>query len=639
MPSIKKVAEKVQLEIERLDGGLNTKDSPSKIGVFQSPDCLNVDFDEAGSVKTRNGSKIFNTSVVETGSNVIHGHGSFNQSMFVVAGGTMYRASGTTFVTINSSQGMFSTGVKVAWANYQSMCILSEGTNGPWRWEGDQSFYRLGIQVASACSASGTSAGNVAAGTYFYRVSFINSHVVEGQAGTSNSETNAASAIIGLTQVPVGAASQGVAQRFIYRASLTAGPYRYIGTIANNTTTTFADNTGPTTWAVGALAKEDGTAPTPFTTVKLHQERLWFDDSSDRTSLRYTEYQNPFISESGSSEPLDGGDTSPITAIGVQNNLVSVLKRNSIWLVDVADAPDDDSFFNFIKSPANLGIVAPRAFVEIPNGILFVGRGSSQAQVGNITGFHVLSGLDIQETVTDLLRTKSVSENIEPTVLAMPSAGWDRTEIVSFNNKIYIACSISGDTSNNAHLFWLDLNRLGDKQGQPGTWSLWSGINANTLTVHNGLLYAGSSTANGTVYQLENTGVYSDSGVAINSYWWSKEYGGEAEIDSWIKDFRWINIWYELLGAWNMNVKYRGDGDMGSGDTIVVNLTPGGSLWGTMIWGVDDWGGGRSDTETQHSLGLKNGRRIQIRFDNQNAVGQAFKVHALKVLSNLRRQR
>ena len=41
-----------------------------------------------------------------------------------------------------------------------------------------------------------------------------------------------------------------------------------------------------------------------------------------------------------------------------------------------------------------------------------------------------------------------------------------------------------------------------------------------------------------------------------------------------------------------MDVAIKVDSDSGSGTNYPLDLNPDGSLWGTMIWGVDTWGGG-----------------------------------------------
>lgn len=638
MPSLSKEGEYTKLEIERFDGGRNTKDSPSRIGLTETPDSLNVVFDDQGSVATRNGSSTFNTSTAEIGSFAVDGHATYNGTMVVWAGGTMYRISGTTAVTVTSSQGQFTTGAKVAHGIYQQILFTSEGTSGPWRFEGNDSFYRMGIAIPGVATAVSNTPGanQVETGTYYYKVAYRNTHVVEGEPSSNTAAlTIATTAAINVRSIPTGAGSQGVASRRLYRASVSAGPYRLITTLSDNVTSIYTDIVGASTWSAGTEPIDDGTAPTPFTTIRLHKERLFFDDSSDRTLLRWTEFENPFISEAESFQPLNKGDFSYITAIGVQNDLVTSFKQNEYWLTALND-PSDDTTWNHILGTSKLGITGPKAFYEGDGWILFAGRQSSKDGLGKFTGYYLLSGFEVQDVTTPILRTKTITTKIEPDLLLTPSALWDDIYMAGFNNKIYIATGITGSTTND-RIWWFDINRMADED--IGSWSLWSGIALNTLVVHEGALYGGASAATGKLFQLEKVSQYNDSGTAINSYYFTKEYGGEDQIESWVKDFRWLKLWYERLGAWIMNVRYRSDGDSGSGDLIEIDLTPGGSLWGTMVWGTDTWGSGRTDVETDHSLGTKLGRRIQLKFDNGNVAGRAFKVHRMRMLMNLRAER
>lgn len=613
--------------IPRFDGGLNTKDSKSRIGITESPDALNVVFDDEGSVATRQGSTLFNTQAV--GSAPIDGISSYNGSMIIWHGGDMYRASGTTFVTIASAQNQFASGAAVAHIVYQNLLFCSDGTNGAYKYDGS-AFRQMGIAIPSAPTAASDGAGNVETGSYNYRISNLNTQAVEGEAGSmSVTVTLATTAAVTISGIPTAPVSHGIDARYIYRASVPTGPYRFVGSIADNTTTTFADSVGATTWAVAAQAIEDGTAPTPFTTIAQHREVLFFDDSSERTLLRYTESGNPFVSKAANFRPLNKGDKSDIVRIDVQDNLVTTLKDNSTWLLDMVD-PADPLTWVITKSPSNYGIVGMQAATLIPNGLLFVGK-----QNGKVTGLHVLSGFQVLETADSKLRTRSISEKIEDNILSFPSNLWSKISLGTFQNRIYMLCAISGDTKND-HIYWFDINRIGS-EGQPGSYSLWDGISGSVISQHEGDLYIGSSDSIGQIYKIED-GTYNDRGSAINSYFWTKEFGGKEVIESWIKDFRKFNLWYAKTGSWNMGVRYRKDGDSSDGNEILVDLTPGGSLWDTAIWGLDEWGGAQTDNETQHSFGTLLGRRLQMRFDNQDTANQYFKVHRLELLMNLRRQ-
>lgn len=633
MPSIKTARQRIRYSIERLDGGINVKESPSKISPYESPDCLNVTFDDDGSVKTRGGSAIYNTTLV--GSFPIDFGISYNNLSVVWAGGSLWHSSnttGTTYTKVTQSSGKFLTGSNIAAVVYQNVLFCSDGTNGPWKWSGSENFYNMGIDVPSAPTGiSGAAAGNIQPGTYYYACSFVNTQVVEGQIGSSSAGvTIAATANINLSDIPVGSTLAGVNERFIYRAVAASGPFRRVGSISNNTTTTFTDTT-----AVGLEGADpilDGSKPTPFTTIALLKERLFFDDSTNRSLLRYTEFANPFISEATSAEPINNGDGENIVGVAGQDDVVVAFKENKSTGLVLND-PSDDTTWSKQELPTNLGLVGPKAFSVMQNGVIFVGR-----QNRKITGLHVLTGLNVIETSDGRLRSLSISERIEPELLENISKDyWPNIFLSVFENRLHMSYTRSGTTNNK--IMWLDLNRIGT-EGQPGSWAPWSGINAKCFFAHNGQFFAGDSTSTGFVRAL-NQSSYSDSGSAINSYFWTKYVGGEDDgsLDSYVKDLRELYVWHGLLGTYDMNVRYRVDGETTSGTAFSLNLTPATSLWGTAVFGTSVWGGSRDDYETRIPIGRVQGKRFQIGFDNQNTLNQGFKVHRIEIGMNMRRYR
>lgn len=630
MPYLSKVNTKTEVTVEQLDGGLNAKNGPSLIDLTESPDCLNVTYGDLGSVQTREGTSYYNSSAIAsaTGDGIVN----YNQTMVVFTGGSLYRMSGTTGVIVTAASGKFLSGSYVAYEIYQNMLICSDGTNGPYRYEGDNSFYNLGIAIPSAPTAASNGAGDIAAGTYYYAVSYINSHAVEGEYGSASTGTTiAASASIAVTGIPTASGLDGVAKRYIYRASTTTATYYFVKELSDNTTTSFTDNVGIA--AVGAAGITDGTAPTPFTTVKAHKERLWFDDSANRSILRYTEFSNPFVSKALNVQALNEGGYENITAIGVQDDLVCSFKDgNNIYLTTLTD-PSDDTTIQTLKSPANVGIVGPRAFEETDNGIFFVAKRN-----GRIVGVQLLSGLTTIQTTDQFLRTRNISEKIEAVLFDSPKAQWSKMSMFSYDNRIYLAFPYVEATRNN-YILWFDVNRLTD-DGQPGSWSLWDGdIGATDFCVFDGNLYGAWSDSSGKILRFNN-GTYTDaSGAAINSYWWSKQIGGERAIESWTKDFRFIKVWHQKIGSYNMNVKVRIDGEQGTGTLYPIDLTPTTSSYGTSTWGYSYYAEGSRAFEKEVAVGPKLGKRIQVGFDNQDTAGQGFNVHSFKVLLNLRRQR
>lgn len=635
MPNIREVGGKVRYSIERFDGGYNVKESPSKISPYESPDCLNVVFDDAGAVATRDGTSKFNTTAIGT-LPIYHGI-SYNGNMIVWANQAMYTTSGSvsgsTFTKITTTSGKFQTAPTVAALVYQNVLFCSDGVNGPWKYTGNESFFNMGIDIPSAPTGVHTvTSTELAAGTYYYGVAFVNSQAVEGEIGSvSAGVTLPATGIVNLSQIPVGSSLAGVNQRFIYRAESASGPFRRVGTISDNTTTTFVDNTP--VGAEGKFAVEDGTSPTPFTTIELHKERLFFDDADNRSFIRWTESGNPYVSLAESNEPFDNGDGENIIAIASQDDFVTGFKENKAFSFEIVDPADDLTWIKR-KLPSNLGIVGPKAWDRVQNGIIFVGR-----QNNKLTGFHFLSGMQVQETSDGKLRTLSISEKIEYDLLRLvESDKWSEIVCKVFENRLHMSYTRDGELRNQ-RIFWLDLNRVGT-EGQPGSWAPWDGIPAQCLFEHDGVLYWGDSSETGFVRRF-NSGSYSDSGSAINSYFWTKDIGGQddGDLDSYFKDLRELYVWHAKLGDYNMSVRYRVDGDSGSGTAYNVDLSEGGSLWGSMIWGVDAWGGNRTDFEERIVIGRVLGKRFQVRFDNQNTAGQGFKVYRLEVGMNLRRRR
>ncbi len=626
------------MEVPRLDGGYNVKESPANLAVNDSPDCLNVKFNLQGAVETRFGCSVLNTSPIATAA--IDGLAAYNGSMVAWCNGSMYRLSGTTFVTIASAQSQFTPGAKVAWAVYQGKLFCSDGTNGPFRYEGPSDFYRMGIATPSAPtgasnSATGTGAGPET-GTYYYAVSYVNSASVEGERGSNSvAVVNTTTSVVNVSSIPIAAASLGVMSKRIYRASAASGPFRMVGSIAA-ATGVYTDTVGAATWAVQNLDVVDASPPPAFSTIKLHQEHLWMPDSDsygNKSLLRYTNYRNPYISEAENFFPYNEGDNEDILAIGVQDSYVSSFKHNSTWILDLV-SPGFPETYSPAKSPSNVGIIGPRAFVETNNGIIFMGRRNNQ-----ITGIHLLAGAQVMQTSDSKLRTESISQRLERDILALPKASWANLAMGTYNNQIYIAYTKTGD-SQNAHGWWFDVNRTGD-EGQPGSWAPWDGraTQVSCYLAHtDGNLYAGSSLADGSILRLEVTDSYSDAGAAINSYWWSKQLGGESSVESWWKDWRKLNLWFAQLGNYNMRVKYRKDGDTGDGSTQDITLNAGGPVFDTALFD-SSYFGGSSDTDQQLNLGAFLSRRISFGFSNLNTINQGFRVYKFSTIGTLRRSR
>jgi hypothetical protein len=588
----------------------------------------------------------------------------------------------------------FGNGTRKPSVVYQDLLFFSDGTRA-WKYGGGEKLYHMGISYDNTAPVVATTTSNgtqLNANTYYYAVSHENTQVVEGQIGSiSAGVTVPASGSVKITGIPVPAAVEGINQKYVYRGESASGPFRRLTSMyyeaGASGTTGIATALTPDATAVfdntpvgqeGRLAILDGTAPPAFSTIALHKERLFFNDltadalgNTNLSTLRWSNFLNPFVSEVENFDVINNGDGEYISAILPQDDVLTIFKQSSGWGIVCTD-PSDQLTWAKKQHPANIGLYSPYSAVKVQNGIFFLGRAQNK-----VTGFHFLSGLQIIESYDGKLRSLTASKKIEPTlfdllppvtpnsaqllslILSVPTSDQFKdfsVSIAEFKNKIYLSFINSDADGERAKIIWFDLNRLNvqDPDGI-GSWSLWSSGFTRKIFTHSGGLYSASSEAAlvnaaptvGTVIKHELEDEFNDSGVAIDSYYFTKEYGGtvedpnEASIESYFKDLRDIYIWYQQLGDYQFNIKVRRDGDEGSGQTYKIGMTGDTvSAWGYAIWGTSTWGDSLIGSATDRlSVGGLMGRRFQFRFDNQNTVNQGFQINRLEMDFNIRRRR
>ena len=272
-----------------------------------------------------------------------------------------------------------------------------------------------------------------------------------------------------------------------------------------------------------------------------------------------------------------------------------------------------------IKTNSKVGGGSHRGVANYENLQLFFGTHYNKS-----IGFYAFDGAstnpDGNLTTVTAIRSDSKSDKIEADVFSLQSTYLTSTAAIEWKNKIWVAVTYSGTANNRIYQF--DYARRGESRSG-GSWVPFTGLSISCFTLYNNKLYGGSSLANGFVYELD-TATYSDDGAAINSYYWSKEY--ETKEKDWQKDFRFANLLLELLGNWNIRFRYRINSDGSSGNQVDINTNPGGSLWGSMVWGEADWGGTMIRQNLRVNLANSTGKRIQFYIDNGNTAGRAFKL-------------
>ncbi|HRZ15348.1 MAG TPA: hypothetical protein P5110_07565 [Candidatus Omnitrophota bacterium] len=618
------------IKLDKHDGGLNTKYNVRTIAINESPDLLNVVFDDVGAVETRKGYTHLNTAAIATA--VVDGLYSYvhndTATMVAACNGSLFTLDGAaTFVTIPSAQSIYTAGAKVEMYTYLNDLYLCNGADGiiPYKYNGTD-FTRMGSYApVSACVASAGCAGALS-GTYGYKVVYLNSNLVE--SNPSSSVTVVLAAERGsLTGIPVAPQSWGINARNIYRTAAGGSQYLYAFQIANNTATAATDNVADADLLT--TAPIDNYTPPKCTKMIQHKDRMFFmtDD------LLY--YSNVGDAELvGNLDFINVCRGSGYTMRNMEilgDSLVLYLwndatQQGQIYVLYMTDATTTNWYLK--KSDSPYGCVSSRAVVPFGDGL----HGFLDKQ-----GFLQFGGKDVLPSASFLtiasIRSAFISDKIEPTIFSMNAGYLKNTAGILYKNKIWWALPYSSSTYNNRVLQYDFLRR--DTSKQMGAWSLFSGMNFSCFAIHNGSLYAGSATANGTVYVLE-TG-YNDDGAAINSYYKTKFLPGETgklEAYGVHRVFRKLFLLLGLSGDWEIKVRTKNDFDAGTGNEQMIDVNPGGSLWGTMVWGVDTWGGGNTIKTERIDLPGSRGTDIQIEYTNNNTKDQYFKIHTAEVHYN-----
>lgn len=615
------------------DGGLNNKFERSVIEDNESPDCLNVVFDE-GSVETRGGTSKVNTAAVGSfacdGLYTRHDNAG-NETMVAWFGGSLYDLQSTSFITIGSAQSIYTAGERVCAAEYENYMFFCNGNNTPYKYGGSgDAFTRHGVDAPTqTMSVATASTGTALTGEYRYAYTYVNSALVEGDLSPITSTLTVASQNIALSNIGVAPQSYGVNARNIYRTVTSGATYLRVATINDNTTTTYEDAIAD--GSLGVEAPSDNGVPPNYSHVVYHQARLFMIDPANNL-VYYSELANPYVV--ASTNFLRVGDNSFDIPQGLEvyDNSIVVLCKNNPWIIYMPTTSPSDWTVQRVR--ANYGSMSPYGSFKYQNKVMYPALQNSK-----LVGFAAIQGQTIDPSAS-LLTSSAIasdlqSDKIEPDIFNIQEGtNLANIESIVYKNKAYITCTYGdGNTSNNRiYLFDFDLGRI---KNQRFAWTPWTGLNAASFTVYNGNLYYASADATGFVYQM-NTSSYNDDGSAINSYFWTKEYTGQPGDESYFKDYRYCQLFFELSGAWRMNFTKRVDSDTGSGDTQTVDLDPPGSVWGTMIFGSGLWGGGSAEGEQRIYLSPTRGKRIQFRFSNQNVADQKFKIVGMKFVYNVK---
>jgi hypothetical protein len=631
------------------DGGLNNKFDKTLIPDNESPDCQNVVFDD-GAVATRLGIATMPSWVSTTvGSNVCDGlftriDSNNADALVSVWGGQIHAGEAATL--LSEQPDSFVTGTRATAAEYEGYLFIGQSGATPYKLLDDNStLTRHGIPIApDSMSVATASTGTALTGDYSYKVTWVNSNLVEGDVSTFTVTHTAASENIAISNIPTAPASYGVNSRKLYRTAAGGSTYLLLTTISDNTTTTYED--AALDASLGATAPLDQGEPPNYSVSLYHQGRLFVIDPDDQL-VKYSELGNPYVFKA--TNFIRVGDTSgdiPV-ALDVYDNSVVVLCQRNPWLIYMGSTSDSDWRVLRIRSP--YGTVSKFGSFRFNNKVMY-----PAVQAGRFVGFAALEGQTISPSASLLTSTALGSDlqstRVEETMKAVTE------DLVSgifshvYERKAYISMPIDitdeignvtvATENNRVMVFDFSLGRLDRKQD--ASWSLWDNCQFSEFTTYRHSsrtktqLFGGSVLADGQVRELNVEGVYQDDGAtAIDSYYFTKRFSGRKQDQNLHKDFRYALILHEISETdQDMNFTYIVDGQT-VGTTNVISLT-GTATWGEASWGEFVWSPGAGSVETRSYTAPRFGKRIQFKFDNQNTANYHFKIYGFNYVYNIK---
>jgi hypothetical protein len=613
-----------------MDGGLNNKFPKQIIPDNETPDCLNVVFNDGG-VETREGTSKVNTAAI--GSFTIMGlytrHAQDEtQTMVAWANGTAYDLQSTSFITIGSAQSVFTTTARIGAAEYENNIYFGDGSNIPYKYNGTD-FTRHGIYAPtdSVGVATNATAGNLT-GDYTWKVTYVNSNSVESDVNSASATWAGVGESALITSIPVAPQSWGVNSRKLYRTETSGSVYKLVATISNNTQTAYTDNIADA--SLGADAPTDQGVPPTYDIIEYGADRLFMNDPTNLNYIWYTELANPYVVKATNFRRFGDNSGAQVRGIKFYNNGIVITGDDRMQFLYMPSSDDTTWLDITLKVP--YGSKSPFGLVPFKDRLIFPATENEK-----FVGFGSVVGNTIEPDATFLTVLTAggdlVSTKIEPDMELVQDAQVKKISGLAFKNKVYFCVTYQAGNTDNNRIYVLNYENDVLSDVQKFSWAPWTGLNAQQFTIYNDELYYGSNAGDGFVYKMLD-GTYNDDSSAIDSYHWTKEFPGFKGEENNQKDFRYLYVLHTVPGDWKMNARYRKDGDAGTGNVTEIDLNPGSSLYGTAVFGTDQFNAGTDSKETLISLGGLAGKRVQFRFDNQNTANQYFKIFWIKYAYN-----
>lgn len=230
---------------------------------------------------------------------------------------------------------------------------------------------------------------------------------------------------------------------------------------------------------------------------------------------------------------------------------------------------------------------------------------------GNILVFlgkdGVLKGFNLTKNLID------IGDPIEPLFKTMSFSRHEQCVSENFKdlNQYWLAMTLSGNSTNNQVIIYDYKNDyFAGEDGAPLSSMLYhTGININAMAIWTDSSEEVLITANYSGFALEqNSGLLDEEANGVYGLWQTKkiDYGTPAKV----KMLTDLSIVTTQRTSTNASINVTTDISAGSGDLSIAAF---GSLWGTMVWGTDNW----SSPNTKYT-------RVELNNNDPDVEGATF---------------
>lgn len=237
------------------------------------------------------------------------------------------------------------------------------------------------------------------------------------------------------------------------------------------------------------------------------QSRTISSNTSTQLTVSSAWVTNPdntskYIIGAGNTLDIAKDDGQKITGLGKFEDRLIVFKERSSYQVVF----DTSGYPAVALVNGSVGCVSHRSIEAVENDLFYL------ANDGIRTFGYVVN-------IPNVIRTNKLSSKIDNIIGNINGAYAENACAIYHDNKYMLSFPYGASTTN---------NRIVVFQLLYGSWTQWGDIQVNCFnqfidTDSNEKLYYGSDDSGYVVEFLKN-GVYNDSGVAINAYWYSKQY-------------------------------------------------------------------------------------------------------------------